>query len=61
MLSGHDHDYERILVNGFPYFVNGLGGESLYSFGTPISGSVSRYNSDYGAMLVQANGTSSLQ
>src|SRR5262245_8735283 len=25
VLSGHDHAYERVLINGFPYFVNGLG------------------------------------
>src|SRR5438093_10053326 len=61
VLSGHDHDYERVLINGFPYFVNGLGGESIYSFGPAISGSVKRYNSDYGAMLLQVNGTTSIQ
>src|SRR5438552_4884143 len=49
------------MINGIPYFVNGLGGTSRYLFGTLISGSVKRYNSDDGAMLVQANGTSSLQ
>ncbi len=54
VLSGHDHDYERLLVNGFPYFVNGLGGESLYSFGPPVAGSQVRFTGDYGAMLVEA-------
>ena len=39
VLSGHDHHYERILKDGgFPYFVNGLGGKSLYGFGTINSG-----------------------
>lgn len=39
VLSGHDHLYERILKNGgFPYFVNGLGGASIYGFGSAISG-----------------------
>ncbi|MBC7879398.1 MAG: DNRLRE domain-containing protein [Anaerolineales bacterium] len=57
VLAGHDHTYERIFQNGIPYFVNGLGGRSLYSFGTPISGSQVRYNSDYGAMLVDASET----
>lgn len=38
VLSGHDHIYERILKNSFPYFVNGIGGASVYSFGTPVSG-----------------------
>ena len=55
VLSGHDHTYERIFQNGIPYFVNGLGGRSIYSFGTPISGSQVRYNGDYGAMLVEAD------
>ena len=54
VLSGHDHDYERILVGGFPYFVNGLGGVSRYAFGSPVAGSQVRYNGDYGAMLVTA-------
>lgn len=54
LLSGHDHTYERLLVDGFPYFVNGLGGRSLYTFGVPVEGSVVRYNEDYGAMRVQA-------
>src|SRR5205814_2713669 len=44
--------------NGFPYFVNGLGGRSIFSFGTPIPGSVVRYNGDYGAQLVNADSTS---
>jgi glucose/arabinose dehydrogenase len=55
VLSGHDHDYERLLFNDFPYIVNGLGGyPGIYSFNTPIPGSQIRYNSDYGAMLVEA-------
>lgn len=55
VLNGHEHNYERLIINNLPYFVNGLGGRSLYSFGTPISGSVIRYNADYGAQLVTAN------
>jgi hypothetical protein len=55
VLSGHDHTYERILINGLTYFVNGLGGSSRYSFGNPIPGSQVRYRDDYGAMLVFAD------
>ena len=55
ILSGHDHTYERILRNGIPYFVNGLGGGPIYSFGTTVQGSQVRYNANYGAMLVQAS------
>ena len=59
VLAGHDHTYERILKNGFPYFVNGLGGRSIYSFSsTPEPGSMVRYNSDYGAMLIEVNADS---
>jgi hypothetical protein len=54
VLSGHDHTYERIIQNGLPYFVNGLGGAPRYNFGIPVDGSQIRYNADYGAMLVDA-------
>jgi hypothetical protein len=56
VLAGHDHLYERIVRSGFPYFVNGLGGnDDRYGFGTPVSGSQVRYNSNWGAMLVDAS------
>jgi len=55
VLAGHDHVYERVIIDNFPYFVNGLGGRSKYSFDTPIPGSEVRYNDDYGAMLIEAN------
>jgi tartrate-resistant acid phosphatase type 5 len=58
VLAGHDHTYERIIRGGFPYFVNGLGGRSLYAFSTPVEGSQVRYNSNFGAMLVNANAAS---
>src|SRR5439155_10652593 len=58
VLTGHDHEYERLIVGGFPYFVNGLGGRSIYSFATPLPQSVARYNGDYGAMLVDAGAAS---
>lgn len=53
VLSGHLHAYERILKEGFPYFVNGLGGRSLHPFGDTIDpDSQVRFNADFGAMLV---------
>lgn len=55
VLAGHDHTYERISVAGIPYFVNGLGGRSIYAFTTPVAGSQVRYNADYGAMLIEAD------
>lgn len=57
VLSGHDHTYERLSVNGFTYLVVGTGGKSLYPFGTPLSSSQVRYNSDYGALIGEADQT----
>jgi hypothetical protein len=57
VISGHDHTYERLEINGIPYFVNGLGGRSRYDFGTPVAGSIVRYRDNYGAMLVDASDT----
>jgi hypothetical protein len=59
VMSGHAHNYERLVENNnFPYFVDGLGGDSKESFGTPVAGSQVRYNADFGAMLVDAQATS---
>lgn len=54
VLSGHDHIYERLVVNGMPYFVNGIGGAELYYFNPPLPESQSRFNQDFGAMRVEA-------
>jgi PKD repeat protein len=60
VVGGHSHTYERIIrdENGdgttIPYIVNGLGGASRYSFGTPVAGSEVRYNGNWGAMRVTA-------
>src|SRR5438552_391607 len=32
VFSGHDHDYERLVENGIPYFVDGTGGAGLDNF-----------------------------
>lgn len=58
VLSGHDHTYERLLISDLVYFVNGLGGDTPYNFGTTVVGSQVRFNKDYGAMRVEANGVS---
>ena len=44
VLTGHDHHYERIFQDGIVYFVNGVGGRSLYGIGPPVAGSQVRYN-----------------
>lgn len=55
ILAGHDHTYERITQDGILYFVNGLGGKSIYGFPDIVDGSQLRYNEDYGAMLVDVS------
>jgi tartrate-resistant acid phosphatase type 5 len=58
VLAGHDHTYERLLVDGIPYFVNGLGGHpARYPFTAAVEGSQLFFNQDYGAMLVEATET----
>ncbi len=57
VLAGHDHHYERFSIDGIPYFVNGLGGRSLYPLNATLPGSLVRYNAAYGAMLVDASAT----
>jgi hypothetical protein len=55
VFAGHDHTYERFVVDGIPYFVNGLGGESTYEFaGDPLPETRYRYNEQHGAMRVTA-------
>ncbi|HEY6171089.1 MAG TPA: metallophosphoesterase [Candidatus Kapabacteria bacterium] len=54
VISGHAHVYERLEVDGLPYYVNGLGGGSKYLFGTPLSESKFRYNKNYGLMRCEA-------
>jgi hypothetical protein len=62
VMNGHEHSYERLDVAGMPYFVNGLGGRSVYEFSNvgslpPGVESKMRYNANYGAMLVTVSET----
>ena len=52
VLAGHDHVYERLLIDGLAYFTNGIGGGAIYSFEETFPGSQVRYNADYGAILI---------
>lgn len=54
VLAGHDHSYERLLVDGIPYFVTGLGGASRYPFGELLPETQARYNDDFGALAISA-------
>lgn len=57
VLSGHDHHYERLEIDGIPYFVNGLGGGARYAVRTPVPGSLARFQGVHGAMRVEATET----
>jgi hypothetical protein len=58
VMSGHDHDYERLQVGGIPYFVNGLGGAGIYPFEKPaLPETKLRYDEKHGAMLITATST----
>ena len=58
--AGHEHNYERFapqnpsgaadLTRGIREFVVGMGGHSLYGFGTPDANSVARNSSSYGVL-----------
>lgn len=57
VLSGHEHQYERIVRGGLTYIVNGSGGKDLYPFGTALAGSRVRYADGYGAVFLSATST----
>jgi hypothetical protein len=46
VLNGHAAVYERVHRDGIVYVTNGLGGGTPSAFGTPIQGSVTRFNED---------------
>jgi tartrate-resistant acid phosphatase type 5 len=56
VLAGHDHDYERLVADGLPYVVSGLGGRSLHTtMRVPVAESQVYFNRDYGALLLDAS------
>lgn len=51
VINGHSHNYERLIVDGLPYVVNGLGGRTTADIlGTPNANSVKTFKDDWGAM-----------
>lgn len=54
VLSGHEHNYERLYADSLFFIVNGLGGKSIYSFLESIPESIIRYNDNYGAMFIES-------
>ncbi|MFV1993369.1 MAG: metallophosphoesterase [Acidiferrobacterales bacterium] len=55
LLSGYYHVYERLSIDGIPYFINGAGGSTVSYFGEIDPNSKVRYRDNFGAMLVTAN------
>lgn len=56
VLSGHGHCMERIVINGFPYFVCGTGGESLNGFRAGAEDITSfRQAEKYGYLHIQSD------
>lgn len=53
VFSGHDHDYERLEVDGMPYVVVGTGGKHLYAFRDPLPGSQVRIAGRHGALRIE--------
>jgi tartrate-resistant acid phosphatase type 5 len=54
VISGHDHNYERLQVGSLSYFVNGSGGAFLRSFSDTLDESRVLYCENFGAQLVEA-------
>lgn len=53
VLSGHEHSYERLAVEGVDYVVNGAGGRGLYGFvDPPLAGSAARVDREFGVTRV---------
>lgn len=50
VIAGRARNYERLVIDGIPYLVNGAGGQSLQVFNTPLASSVVRYSANFGAL-----------
>ena len=55
---GHDHDYERLLIDSLPYVICGASGSPLYCTFTNYPGTQKFYCSDFGALLAEKNNDS---
>jgi tartrate-resistant acid phosphatase type 5 len=58
VFSGHEHMYERLTVDGIPYFISGLGGAVPRGLGAIDPFSQFRWVDGQGAMLVTVDGSS---
>jgi hypothetical protein len=55
VFCGHDHIYERLVVDGLTYVISGVGGKELYEIGTRVPESVAAFDEDHGVVLVTVN------
>ena len=55
VLAGHDHDYERLVVDGLPYVVVGTSGAALRPFVTEAPGSQRGHADGFGALRIEAS------
>jgi hypothetical protein len=53
VISSHSSVYERLQVGDTTYIVNGLGGQTIHNFTTPLTSSQFRYNSMRGALKIR--------
>jgi hypothetical protein len=54
VMSGDDHVYERLELDGVIYVISGFGGVDLHPFvDDPVEGSLVRFNQEYGAVRVE--------
>ncbi|MCU1282118.1 MAG: hypothetical protein JWM53_5664, partial [bacterium] len=54
VLMGPQHQYERLVVDGLTYVVDGLGGAlNRFAFAATQPGSLVRYNDQFGALAVE--------
>ncbi|MFH2096324.1 MAG: metallophosphoesterase, partial [Bacteroidota bacterium] len=55
VLCGHEHNYERLVVDTMLYLITGAGGAPLYAFPDTIPGSLFQYYENFGAIFAEAN------
>jgi hypothetical protein len=53
VLSGHEHDYERVVVDDLTHVITGTGGTSTRSAGTFLEGSQTFWTDRHGAVLIE--------
>lgn len=54
-ITGHEHTYERLTVNGVPHINAGMGGQSLRSHSTHLSSTRVQYEGEFSAVLVDVD------